>query len=325
MQRHHEAPASLPRRDDGRRHRRTRCSSGSRAGSCRSMPCPPTALTVSFVDLPRREVPDGLPPCSDRGTSSCTPARGPRSALRAATDEPVEVGFRPDDPDLGGRVMLDFSRSSTGSRRTSRSSGTPTTRTSGSTSCAATGTSWSSSDGTVLADSRRRAWRSSRPSCPPAGTSPRRRADGPARALGHAHRVRLQGAGELPQRRPRRRAPTSPGSTPSRSMTHVPVRDLVAFWSERSVRDRGRRPGPRRHARRGAPASHSDDACTDRPRRRPAGPCAYIRGDPPRTRGLPCPPCPTATSRSTTRTAAAPADPSSSSTAGRSAAPRGPT
>lgn len=75
---------------------------------------PPAAFAdggAELVDLPRRDVPPDLPPVLgpahfDRHTCPGTPV-----ALRdAGGPEPVEIGFRPDDADLGGRIVLDFSR-----------------------------------------------------------------------------------------------------------------------------------------------------------------------------------------------------------------------
>lgn len=71
---------------------------------------PTAALTADLVDLPRREEPAGLPPVLGPRHFELHTCPGTPVALRGADGELVEVGFRPDDPDLGGRVVLDFSR-----------------------------------------------------------------------------------------------------------------------------------------------------------------------------------------------------------------------
>jgi uncharacterized protein (DUF427 family) len=71
---------------------------------------PASALTGDFVDLPRREVPDGLPPVLGPRHFELHTCPGTPVGLRGGDGEPVEIGFRPDDPDLGGRVLLDFSK-----------------------------------------------------------------------------------------------------------------------------------------------------------------------------------------------------------------------
>ena len=71
---------------------------------------PEAVLQVDLVELPRSEQPDDLPPAMGPqhfelhtcpGTP-LAPAEGPAAG--------VEVAFRPDDPALGGRVVLDFPR-----------------------------------------------------------------------------------------------------------------------------------------------------------------------------------------------------------------------
>ena len=71
---------------------------------------PVNALTVTLVDLPRREVPEGLRPVLGPRHFELHTCPGTPVGLSGGDDEPVEVGFRPDDPDLGGRVVLDFSK-----------------------------------------------------------------------------------------------------------------------------------------------------------------------------------------------------------------------
>ncbi|WP_406831113.1 DUF427 domain-containing protein [Pedococcus sp. KACC 23699] len=68
---------------------------------------PPAAFTVDLVDLPRRELPDGLPPVLGPPHFELHTCPGTPVAV-LEDDGPVEVGFRPDDPDLGGRILLDF-------------------------------------------------------------------------------------------------------------------------------------------------------------------------------------------------------------------------
>jgi uncharacterized protein (DUF427 family) len=70
---------------------------------------PSDALTVALVDLPRREEPDGLPPVLGPRHFELHTCPGTPVAMRSEDGALVEVGFRPDDPDLGGRVVLDFS------------------------------------------------------------------------------------------------------------------------------------------------------------------------------------------------------------------------
>ncbi|KQU68468.1 DUF427 domain-containing protein [Phycicoccus sp. Root101] len=77
---------------------------------------PPDAFAangIELVDLPRRELPDGLPPVLGPLHFELHTCPGTPVAVReGAPDDDagglVEVGFRPDDPDLGGRVVLDF-------------------------------------------------------------------------------------------------------------------------------------------------------------------------------------------------------------------------
>lgn len=71
---------------------------------------PADALTVALVDLPRREEPDGLPPVLGPLHFELHTCPGTPVALRTDDGDLVEVGFRPDDPDLAGRVMIDFSK-----------------------------------------------------------------------------------------------------------------------------------------------------------------------------------------------------------------------
>lgn len=92
-----------------------------------AVPSDSFAAGVDLVDLPRREVPaDGPavlgPAHFERHTCPGTPVAlrpgsiGEPSAGRGepeaggATPARMEIGFRPDDPDLGGRVVLDFAR-----------------------------------------------------------------------------------------------------------------------------------------------------------------------------------------------------------------------
>ena len=70
---------------------------------------PADAITVDLVDLPRQELPDGLPPVLGPRHFELHTCPGTPVAIRGE-GELVEVGFRPDDPDLGGRVVLDFSQ-----------------------------------------------------------------------------------------------------------------------------------------------------------------------------------------------------------------------
>lgn len=71
---------------------------------------PADSLSVDLVDLPRREEPDGLPPVLGPLHFELHTTPGTPVGLRTGDGEVLEVGFRPDDPDLGGRVMIDFSR-----------------------------------------------------------------------------------------------------------------------------------------------------------------------------------------------------------------------
>jgi uncharacterized protein (DUF427 family) len=70
---------------------------------------PAEALSVPVTDLPRREAPDGLPPVLGPPHFELHTCPGTPIALEE-DGELVEVGFRPDDPDLGGRIVLDFTR-----------------------------------------------------------------------------------------------------------------------------------------------------------------------------------------------------------------------
>ena len=69
---------------------------------------PAEALTVTLVDLPRRAEPDRLPPVLGPPHFELHTCPGTPVGLHTADGDLVEVGFRPDDPDLGGRVVLDF-------------------------------------------------------------------------------------------------------------------------------------------------------------------------------------------------------------------------
>jgi uncharacterized protein (DUF427 family) len=71
---------------------------------------PADALTVALVDLPRRDVPDRLPPVLGPRHFELHTCPGTPVSLAGGDGEPVEVGFRPDQPELGGRVLLDFSK-----------------------------------------------------------------------------------------------------------------------------------------------------------------------------------------------------------------------
>lgn len=71
---------------------------------------PAETLKVELVELPRSEPPDDLPPAM--GPEHFELHTCPGTPLAAATGPSagVEVGFRPDDEALGGRVELDFPR-----------------------------------------------------------------------------------------------------------------------------------------------------------------------------------------------------------------------
>lgn len=70
---------------------------------------PTDAFTADLHDLPRRELPDGLPPVLGPQHFELHTCAGTPVALQDADGGGlVEVGFRPDDPDLGGRIVLDF-------------------------------------------------------------------------------------------------------------------------------------------------------------------------------------------------------------------------
>ncbi|WP_270887850.1 DUF427 domain-containing protein [Pedococcus sp. 5OH_020] len=71
---------------------------------------PPQHLKLDLVELSRREAPAGLPPAMgprDFATHTCP---GTPLATLAGSAPAVEVAFRPDDATLGGRVVLDFER-----------------------------------------------------------------------------------------------------------------------------------------------------------------------------------------------------------------------
>jgi uncharacterized protein (DUF427 family) len=82
-----------------------------------AVPSDAFAAGVELVDLPRREVPADLPRVLGPAHFEWHTCAGTPVALRpGSVGEPgpaadlVEIGFRPDDPDLGGRVVLDFAR-----------------------------------------------------------------------------------------------------------------------------------------------------------------------------------------------------------------------
>ena len=250
------------------------------------MPCPPTALTGSFVDLPRREVPDGLPPVLGPRHFELHTCPGTPVAFRAATASLVEVGFRPDDPDLGGRVLLDFSKFDwvEEDQPITGHAHDPYKRIDVLRSDRHVVVEL---DGTVLADSRR-AMALYETFLPTRWYLPREDVRMDLLTPSDTHTVcaykgqasylsaDLDGGADIawfyPEPARRRRA----GPRPRRLL----VRALGP--------DRGRRAGHRRHARRGAARrTHSDRRPQRRaPAARGAGPdlrerrgCAYIRGD----------------------------------------------
>ncbi len=131
---------------------------------------PRADLSASLVARPAAEVPDGLPQMLGPVHFEWHHTPGQSFDLVVGERTVPAAGFAPDDPDLGGRIVLDWAPF-TGSRRRTRWSGHPTTRSSASTSCPASGTSWC---GSTASSSPTPAGRSrcTRPTLACAGTSP---------------------------------------------------------------------------------------------------------------------------------------------------------
>ena len=73
-----------------------------------AVPSEAFAAGVELIELPRRELPDHLPAVLGPEHFEQHTCPGTPVALRQGSL--VEIGFRADDPDLGGRIVLDFSQ-----------------------------------------------------------------------------------------------------------------------------------------------------------------------------------------------------------------------
>ena len=206
---------------------------------------PADALSAPLVDLPRREAPDGLPPVLGPPHFELHTCPGTPVALEE-DGVLVEVGFRPDDPDLGGRVVLDFTRFSwvEEDQPVMGHAHDP----------------WKRIDvlasdrhvvvelgGTVLAESHRPLALFETPMIPRWYLPPEDVRMDLLTPSDDTHRLRLQGGGQLPQQRPR-------GRQGHRVVLPRAARRRAAGAGPRGVlvrarrRDRERRARRRRHA-----------------------------------------------------------------------------
>jgi uncharacterized protein (DUF427 family) len=71
---------------------------------------PPQDLRVALEELPPTPTPPDLPPIMGPQNFALHTCAGTALTPTSGASAGVEVGFRPDDPELGGRVILDFSR-----------------------------------------------------------------------------------------------------------------------------------------------------------------------------------------------------------------------
>ena len=92
----------------GARHHATRCWCGSRAGSCRCMPCRAPTCLAALVPRPAAEVPDRLPPVLGPVHFEWHHTPGQSFDVVVGDRTFPAAGFAPDDPDLGGRVVVEW-------------------------------------------------------------------------------------------------------------------------------------------------------------------------------------------------------------------------